>query len=113
VLPRRERLRGTDVSAEEELRWLWLACHAAGMVWTTPSWDVLSDRQVTLALTLVRFTLPIALNTARSAPVRRTFTEAASMVAQAESVHRGDREQHRAVRPGLAVSAARKHKPLS
>src|SRR5207253_2380389 len=40
---------GTDVSREEELRWLWLACHAAGIVWDYASWDVLSGRQVTLA----------------------------------------------------------------
>src|SRR5258707_1037084 len=41
--------RGTDVSAEEGLRWLWLASYAARIVWDYPSWDVLSGRQVTLA----------------------------------------------------------------
>src|SRR5262249_35926726 len=33
--------RGTDVSREEELRWLWLASRAAWMVWDYTSWDVL------------------------------------------------------------------------
>src|SRR5580700_6468091 len=37
--------RGTDVSAEEGLRWLWLASYAARIVWDYPSWDVLSERQ--------------------------------------------------------------------
>src|SRR5260370_1092111 len=36
--------RRADVSAEEELRWLWLASHVAGIVWDYDSWDVLSDR---------------------------------------------------------------------
>jgi DNA-binding CsgD family transcriptional regulator len=80
--------RGTDVSGEEELRWLWLACHAAGMVWDHASWDVLSDRQVTLARDAgALFTLPIALNTRSAAHLfAGDFTEAASTVAQAESV---------------------------
>jgi DNA-binding CsgD family transcriptional regulator len=80
--------RGTDVSAEEELRWLWLACHAAGMVWDHASWDVLSDRQVTLARDAgALFTLAIAFNTRSAAHLfAGEFTEAASMVAQAESV---------------------------
>ena len=80
--------RGTDVSAEEELRWLWLACHAAGMVWDHASWDVLSGRQVTLARDAgALFTLPMAFNTRSAAHLfAGEFTEAASMVAQAESV---------------------------
>src|SRR5580700_4323693 len=80
--------RGTDVSREEGLRWLWLACHAAGMVWDHASWDVLSDRQVTLARDAgALFTLPIAFNTRSAAHLfAGEFAEAASMVAQAESV---------------------------
>jgi DNA-binding CsgD family transcriptional regulator len=80
--------RGTDVSAEEELRWLWLACHAAAMVWDHASWDVLSDRQVTLARDAgALFTLPMAFNTRSAAHLfAGEFAEAASMVAQAESV---------------------------
>jgi len=80
--------RGPDVSAEEGLRWLWLASRAAWMVWDYPSWDVLSDRQVTLARDAgALFALPIALNMRAAAHVFvGEFTEAASMVAQAESV---------------------------
>jgi hypothetical protein len=39
--------RGTDLSVGEGIRWLWLACHAAGLVWDYESWDVLSARQAT------------------------------------------------------------------
>jgi DNA-binding CsgD family transcriptional regulator len=80
--------RGTDVSREEKLRRLWLACHAAGLVWDYASWDVLSDRQVTLARDAgALITLPIAYNTRAGIHLfAGEFTEAASMVAQAESV---------------------------
>ncbi|MCW2911166.1 MAG: ATP-dependent transcriptional regulator, MalT-like, LuxR family [Actinomycetia bacterium] len=80
--------RGTDVSREEGLRWLWLACHAAGIVWDYASWDVLSGRQVTLARDAgALIALPIAFNTRAGLHLfAGEFAEAASMVAQAESV---------------------------
>jgi DNA-binding CsgD family transcriptional regulator len=80
--------RGMDVSTEERLRWLWLACHAAGIVWDYEGWDVLSDRQVTLARDAgALIALPIAFNTRAGLHLfAGEFTEAASMVAQAESV---------------------------
>jgi DNA-binding CsgD family transcriptional regulator len=80
--------RGTDVSSEEGLRWLWLACHAAGIGWDHASWDVLSGRQVTLAGNAgALIGLPLAFNTrAEVLLFAGEFTEAASMVAQAESV---------------------------
>jgi DNA-binding CsgD family transcriptional regulator len=80
--------RGTDVSREEELRWLWLACHAAGLVWDHVDWDVLSDRQVTLARDAgALIALPIAFNTRAGLHLfAGEFTEAAAMIAQAESV---------------------------
>ena len=79
---------GPDVSAEEGLRWLWLASRAAWMVWDHPSWDVLSDRQVTLARDAgALIALPIAFNTRAGVHLfAGEFAEAAAMVAQAESV---------------------------
>jgi DNA-binding CsgD family transcriptional regulator len=38
-----------DISTEEELRWLWLACPAAQILWDDQSWDLLSTRHVQLA----------------------------------------------------------------
>ena len=80
--------RGTDLSTKDGLRWLWLASYAAGMVWDYDSWDVLSDRQVTLARDAGAFiALPIALRAHAGVHLfAGEFTEAASMVAQAESV---------------------------
>ena len=80
--------RGTDVSREEKLRRLWLVCHVASIVWDYASWDVLSDRQVRFARDVgALITLPIAYNTRAGVHVfAGEFAEAASMVAQAESV---------------------------
>ena len=80
--------RGTDVSREEGLRWLWMACRAALVVWDDASFDLLSDRQVTLARDAgALMMLPIAFNMRATAHVYAgEFTPAASMVAQAESV---------------------------
>jgi DNA-binding CsgD family transcriptional regulator len=80
--------RGTDISREEGLRWLWLASYAAGIVWDYASWDVLSERQVKLARDAgALFALPIAISTHAGVHLfAGEFTEAASLVAQAESV---------------------------
>jgi DNA-binding CsgD family transcriptional regulator len=80
--------RRADISREEGLRWLWLACHAAWMMWDHDSWDVLSDRQVTLARHAgALITLPMAFNVRSGAHMwAGEFTEAASMVAQADLV---------------------------
>jgi DNA-binding CsgD family transcriptional regulator len=80
--------RGTDISREEKLRWLWLACRAALIVWDYDSWDVLSDRQVRLASDAgALIALPIAFNTRAGLHLfAGEFAEAASMVAQADSV---------------------------
>ena len=80
--------RGTDVSREEGLRWLWLACRAALIVWDDASFDLLSERQVTLARDAgALIMLPIAFNMRSTAHLYAgEFTPAASLVAQAESV---------------------------
>ena len=80
--------RSADVSTEEELRWLWLACHAAGLVWDYESWDVLSARLVRVCHEAGALTaLPIAYNTRAGVHLfAGDFTDAASVVAEAESV---------------------------
>jgi DNA-binding CsgD family transcriptional regulator len=87
--------RGADLSREEELRWLWLVCHAAQIVWDYESWDVLSARQVALARDAgALIALPIAVNTrARAHLFAGEFTEGASMVAQAGSVTEATRSR--------------------
>jgi len=40
---------GQDLTVDEGLRWLWLAAHAATLVWDDEAWHRLSTRQVLLA----------------------------------------------------------------
>jgi DNA-binding CsgD family transcriptional regulator len=80
--------RSTCFSRAEGLRWLWLACHAAGIIWDYQSWDVLSGCQIKLAREAgALIALPIAFNTRAGVHLfAGEFAEAASMVAEAESV---------------------------
>jgi tetratricopeptide (TPR) repeat protein len=55
--------RGDDLSNDDALRWLWLACVTAIHLWDEESWRVLSDRYVQLARDSGALTvLPLALN---------------------------------------------------
>jgi DNA-binding CsgD family transcriptional regulator len=80
--------RSADVSREEGLRWLWLACHAAGLAWDYEGWDVLSARQVKLGLEAgALIALPIALNTRVGVHLfAGEFAAAALLVTEVESV---------------------------
>ena len=49
ILRRALTLFGADMSAAEELRWLWLAGITALHVWDDEDWDALTDRHVQLA----------------------------------------------------------------
>ena len=54
---------GDDMSADEELRWLWMAGVVARHVWDDDSWQVLSERHVQLARDVGALgELPLALN---------------------------------------------------
>jgi DNA-binding CsgD family transcriptional regulator/tetratricopeptide (TPR) repeat protein len=54
--------RSEDISSEEGLRWLWLACRAAVYLWDDESWDLLATRHVELARDVGALAvLPIAL----------------------------------------------------
>ncbi|HEY6313043.1 MAG TPA: LuxR C-terminal-related transcriptional regulator [Streptosporangiaceae bacterium] len=80
--------RGTDLSTEEGLRWLWLASYAAGSVWDHPAGTCCPTARSTLARDAgALIALPIALSTHAGVHLfAGEFTEAASLVAQAESV---------------------------
>ncbi|HEY2656055.1 MAG TPA: AAA family ATPase, partial [Solirubrobacteraceae bacterium] len=55
--------RGDELSGEEGIRWLWLACRTAMALWEDESWFVLAARQVQLARDAGALTvLPLALN---------------------------------------------------
>jgi DNA-binding CsgD family transcriptional regulator len=55
--------RSDELSSDEGIRWLWLACRTAMDLWDYESWFVLSDRQIQLARDAGALTvLPLALN---------------------------------------------------
>src|SRR4051794_1894893 len=41
--------RGDGISREEGLRWLWLACHVARLLWDDESWELLCTRHLQLS----------------------------------------------------------------
>ncbi|HEX4671935.1 MAG TPA: AAA family ATPase [Solirubrobacteraceae bacterium] len=58
-----QAFRSDELSSEEGIRWLWLACRTAMDLWDDESWFVLSARQVQLARDGGALTvLPMALN---------------------------------------------------
>jgi DNA-binding CsgD family transcriptional regulator len=55
--------RSDELSSEDGIRWLWLACRIAMDLWDDESWFVLSARQIQLARDAGALTvLPLALN---------------------------------------------------
>jgi DNA-binding CsgD family transcriptional regulator len=55
--------RAQPLSEEEELRWIWLACHVARALGEDAAWDELTARQVDLARRAGAFSLlPVALD---------------------------------------------------
>ena len=80
--------RSDAVSAEQALRWLWVACTAAGQLWDYESWDALSERLVKLARDCGALTpLPIALNTRAGAHLLAgELTVAASLAEEVSAV---------------------------
>ncbi|HUE27010.1 MAG TPA: AAA family ATPase [Solirubrobacteraceae bacterium] len=80
--------RGDDLSSDELLRWLWLACVTAIHLWDDESWRVLSDRYVQLARDAGALTiLPLALDyCAVSRVCAGEFTAADAMGDEARAI---------------------------
>src|SRR6201995_5606219 len=58
-----QAFRADELSSEDGIRWLWLACRTALDLWDDESWFVLSARQIQLARDAGALTvLPLALN---------------------------------------------------
>jgi DNA-binding CsgD family transcriptional regulator len=78
--------RGEDISVREQMRWLWVACHAAIVVWDHETWHVLAARQVQLARDAGALAvLPMALNSLAAA-LAWTGDFAAALIAEAETL---------------------------
>jgi tetratricopeptide (TPR) repeat protein len=80
--------RGEDISREEGLRWLWLACHVARLLWDDESWEVLCTRHLQLsrdtgALTVLHLALNQRMGVHEHAG---ELAAAASLLEEAEAV---------------------------
>jgi len=80
--------RGEDISMQEQVRWLWVACHAAIVVWDHETWHVLAARQVQLARDAGALAvLPMALTSLAAALLwPGDFAVAAALIAEAETL---------------------------
>jgi DNA-binding CsgD family transcriptional regulator len=79
---------GESISKEEEIRWLWFACHTAYELWDDETWHELSIRQVQLARAAGALAeLPVALNSLAGASLfAGDFAAAVAQVEEAEAV---------------------------
>jgi DNA-binding CsgD family transcriptional regulator len=79
---------GESISTEEEIRWLWFACHTAYELWDDETWHQLSIRQVQLARAAGALAeLPVALNSLAGANLfAGDFAAAVAQVEEAEAV---------------------------
>jgi len=80
--------RGEDISMREQVRWLWVACHAAIVVWDWETWHALSARQVQLARDAGALAvLPMALTSLAAALLwPGDFAVAGALIAEAETL---------------------------
>jgi DNA-binding CsgD family transcriptional regulator len=80
--------RGEDISMREQVRWLWVACHAAIVVWDWESWHTLSARQVQFARDAGALAvLPMALTSLAAARLwPGDFAAAAALITEAETL---------------------------
>src|SRR5580658_6333188 len=80
--------RGQDISAQEELSWLWLAARAAMAVWDDETWHILAGRYVKLARdTGALSELPLAIRSRILLHAHAgELAEGAALIAEAQAV---------------------------
>jgi len=80
--------RGEDITMREQVRWLWVACHAAIVVWDWETWHTLSARQVQLARDAGALAvLPMALTSLAAALLwPGDFAAAAALIEEAKTL---------------------------
>ena len=102
--------RDEPVSEDEELRWLWLACHVARDVGDDEAWDELTARQLELARRAGAFSLlPVALDNRFSVELLcGRIAVATSLAAEADAVVKATGSQL-IRRTGIALASWRGH----
>jgi DNA-binding CsgD family transcriptional regulator len=80
--------RSASISQDEELRWLWLACHTAYELWDDQAWHVFSERLVELGREAGALAeLPIALDSLSAAKLfAGDFAAAASLIQEGKAI---------------------------
>jgi DNA-binding CsgD family transcriptional regulator len=80
--------RSESISHDEEIRWLWLACHTAYELWDDETWHAFSVRLVELARDAGALTgLPIALDSLGTMTLfAGNFATAASLIQEAKAI---------------------------
>ncbi len=80
--------RSQSISQDEEIRWLWLACHTAYELWDDETWYVFSVRLVELARDAGALTgLPIALDSLAAMKLfAGDFATAASLIEEGKAI---------------------------
>jgi DNA-binding CsgD family transcriptional regulator len=98
--------RETALSEDEELRWLWLACHLARELGDDEAWDELTARQLALARKAGAFSLlPVALDNRFSVELLTgRIAAATSLAAEADAVVEAT-GSHLLRRTGIALAS--------
>jgi len=98
--------REEELSEDEELRWLWLACHIARDVGDDEAWDELTARQLALARHAGAFSLlPVALDNRFSVELLSgRIAVATSLAAEADAVVEAT-GSHLIRRTGIALAS--------
>ena len=80
--------RSESISQDEEIRWLWLACHTAYELWDDETWHAFSVRLVELARDAGALTgLPSALDSLASMELfAGNFATAASLIERGKAI---------------------------
>jgi DNA-binding CsgD family transcriptional regulator len=88
LAPALAALRAEDASSLDGLCWLWLPCHAAGLLWDHDAWDLLSARFVRVARDAGALTmLPLALTSRASMHVfAGELDAAASLIEEMQAI---------------------------
>jgi hypothetical protein len=104
--------RSERLSAEEEIRWLWLACRTAVNLWDDESWHLLSSRHVDLARGAGALSvLPIALSTRVVVHLNAGELAAAAALTEEQRAITEATGSHRVLYAGLIVAAWRGREP--
>ena len=94
-----------ELSVEDGSRWLWLAGHAAGLIWDYESWDTFSARLLRLAHDTGTLTaLPVALHT--SAGARLFAGDLAAAASLAEEATAATQATHSQIAPYATLGLA-------